>query len=45
MLRSITILLFDSAHVKSCDRPQRLSSENVIIFGLQSLLTNGLGKS
>ena len=38
-------LPLDSANVKSCDRPQGQSSENVIIFGLQTLVWNGLGKS
>ena len=32
-------------NVKSCDRPDGQPSVNVIIFRLQSLLVNGLGKS
>jgi hypothetical protein len=32
-------------NVKSCDRPDGQPSFNVIIFELQSLYVNGLGKS
>jgi len=32
-------------NVKSCDRPEGQPSVNVIIFELQSLSVNGLGKS
>jgi hypothetical protein len=32
-------------NVKSCDRPDGQPSVNVIIFELQSLSVNGLGKS
>jgi hypothetical protein len=32
-------------NVKSCDRPDGQPSVNVILFRLQSLLVNGLGKS
>jgi hypothetical protein len=32
-------------NVKSCDRPDGQPSVNVIIFELQSLYVNGLGKS
>src|SRR4028119_268365 len=35
----------DSANVKCCDRPQGQPSLNVILFSLQSLSANGLGKS
>jgi len=39
----MTILPSASAHVKSCDRPEGLSSVNVIIFKLQALSDNDWG--